>query len=409
VKTITIIVMSDYKLDPRVYKHAIIAKKNGYNINVISVTTPMHDHYEEIDGVHVYYHSLISPIGIKLLDVFKNICKSSILNKCKLNQTSIHIIKNTKINDVIKYMFVYVFSNIVLFFKIRKIKTDLYLVNDLPVIFTGFLLSKVNKKPVIYDSHELWVEFDEHFSNIFKNLLLWHERTFIRRVSCVVTVNHQIAAILMERYNIKPPLVVFNCPMYSEPLDNNMRFNNNIIYQGRYCENRGLEEILESSKNIHCNLYMRGFDYCSGEYESKLKELVIKDNLKQVIFIKPVDMREMVVSLNGFDVGIIPYRPTNLDYVYASPNKLFEYMMAGMAVVGSDLPVISNIIQTSSCGLVFDPDDPENISNIINTIMNDPEQLLLMKKSSCNFSKIHWNWEIQSKPLIEEYKKLIGV
>jgi hypothetical protein len=261
VKTITIIVMSDYKLDPRVYKHAIIAKKNGYNINVISVTTPMHDHYEEIDGVHVYYHSLISPIGIKLLDVFKNICKSSILNKCKLNQTSIHIIKNTKINDVIKYMFVYVFSNIVLFFKIRKIKTDLYLVNDLPVIFTGFLLSKVNKKPVIYDSHELWVEFDEHFSNIFKNLLLWHERTFIRRVSCVVTVNHQIAAILMERYNIKPPLVVFNCPMYSEPLDNNMRFNNNIIYQGRYCENRGLEEILESSKNIHCNLYMRGFDY----------------------------------------------------------------------------------------------------------------------------------------------------
>lgn len=399
--------MSDYKLDPRVYKHAIIAKKNGYDVTVISFTTPIQDHYEETDGIHVYYYSLVSPIGVKLLNIFRNICRSGTFTKNKLNQPYVRIIKNNKVNDLLKYMFVYVFSNIVLFFKIRTIKTDLYLVNDLPTLLVGVLLSKIKHKPVIYDSHELWVEFDENFSSMFKDTLSWHEKVLIKHVSRVVTVNHQIADILVNRYNIPPPLVVFNCPMYSEPLENNMKFNNTMIYQGRYCENRGLEEILESSKNIQCNLYMRGFDYCSGEYESTLKELVIKDDLKQVKFMKPVDMKDLVLSLDGFDVGIIPYRPTNLDYVFASPNKLFEYMMAGMAVVGSNLPVISNIIQTSSCGLVFDPDNPENISDVINTIMSDPHQLLLMKKSSCNFSKIRWNWEIQSKPLIEEYRKLM--
>lgn len=135
--------------------------------------------------------------------------------------------------------------------------------------------------------------------------------------------------------------------------------------------------------------------------------MVVKNGSTNVQFLQPVDMKDLVISLNGFDVGIIPYRPTNLDYVYASPNKLFEYMMAGMAVVGSNLPVISNIIQTSSCGLVFDPDNPENISEVINTMMNDPEQLLLMKKSSCNAARERWNWEIQSKPLLEEYEKLM--
>jgi glycosyltransferase involved in cell wall biosynthesis len=118
-------------------------------------------------------------------------------------------------------------------------------------------------------------------------------------------------------------------------------------------------------------------------------------------------MTDLVSSLSGYDIGIISYRPTNLDYIYSAPNKLFEYMMAGMAVVGSDLPVIKEVIRSSGCGVVFNPDDPKSIADAINSIMHNPKKLILMKEASCRAAKNRWNWEVQSAPLIEEYRRLI--
>jgi hypothetical protein len=119
-------------------------------------------------------------------------------------------------------------------------------------------------------------------------------------------------------------------------------------------------------------------------------------------------MKDLVYELAGFDIGIIPYRPTNLDYVYSAPNKLFEYMMAGLAVAGSDLPVIKEVLQSSGCGLVFNPDDPESIARTINLVMQDPARLTRMKEASCRAAKARWNWEVQSAPLVEEYKRLLS-
>jgi glycosyltransferase involved in cell wall biosynthesis len=271
------------------------------------------------------------------------------------------------------------------------------------MLLTGVLLSKGNGKPVIYDSHELWVDGSDSMPRLYRRLMTYHEKYLIPHVSRVVTVNDHIADALFERYNIERPLVVFNCPLYSPPLEKNKQFNNSVIYQGRYYITRGLEQAIESAKYIDCNMYFRGFDYYSDTYTTTLKNLVSTDN---VFFIPPVPMPELVSSLDGFDVGMVPYRPTVLNNIYSSPNKLFEYMMAGMVVIGSDLPVIGGIIKSSGCGVVFNPDDPESIANAINTVMHDRDKLKEMKKLSCKAAKERWNWEVQSKPLIEEYTRL---
>ena len=433
-KKITIIVMSDYKLDPRVYKHAVTAKKNGFDVDVVSfVASVNHEHVEDVDGIRVhYYNSDIQKVmdHVKMVlikyklyrmvsflynlmfyttDLSSNghssvdLSKQNIIDRM-FKQKPVKL--NNNLSDLKGYLYCYVIMNVYLYFKIRKIKSDVYLINDLPVLLTGVMLSIGNWRPLIYDSHELWVDSSESISKIYKQLLSWHERILIPFASRVVTVNNHIADTLVERYGVKRPLVVFNCPMYSKPLDHNVTFNNKVIYQGRYYITRGLEETIESARYIDCNLYFRGFDYYNGSYTSTLLAMITTDN---VFFIQPVDMKDLVSSLDGFDVGLVPYKPTLLNHIYASPNKLFEYMMAGMAVIGSDLPVIREVIISSGCGMVFNPDDPKSIANAITTIMHDPEKLASMKASACNAAKERWNWEIQSAPLICEYRKLMEI
>lgn len=96
----------------------------------------------------------------------------------------------------------------------------------------------------------------------------------------------------------------------------------------------------------------------------------------------------------------MPYIPVNTNNYFASPNKLFEYLQAGLPVVTSDLPFLRKIVTENKIGYLFDPRDPRSIADAINTATT--EENLQLLRANVRKIKDHYSWE-------EEQGKLLAI
>jgi glycosyltransferase involved in cell wall biosynthesis len=164
------------------------------------------------------------------------------------------------------------------------------------------------------------------------------------------------------------------CPFYSNTIK--------VIYLGGYQKNRGIEELLASTTffDKKIQLYFQG---------NGLEKYGRTSNVKIVPTVPP---NMVVESLRDYDIGIVPYKPSSLNNMLATPNKLFEYMMAGLAVAASDLPEIKKIIVYDRVGELFDPEDPRDIARCINHMALDLKRLQTMKCNALRAAHDKYNW-----------------
>lgn len=285
----------------------------------------------------------------------------------------------------------------------KNFSPDVIYSNDLDTLLAGVILKKRCGSKLIYDSHELFTEQFVNRSKEWKNYFARMEGRLIKEADAVITVNPSIARELSERYGIKELQVIYNCcKLASKIVSARPPFKANgkkiILYHGRFDIRRGLEELIEAFKYVKdAVLVLRG----SGPLENYLRKQAA-DNLKRkVYFLPPVPVEKIIEESAWADAGIITYIPDCLNNFYSTPNKLFEYMMAGLALLASDLPELKRIIAGEELGCVFDPRNPRDIAEKINTLVSDGEALKKAKINSRNAAQKKYNWENESRKLLE--------
>lgn len=401
-KTICLVVTNDVSHDPRVNKEATFLSKY-YNVIVLGF-------YQKRKKISKPYKILLAkqvqhyfPFNLSILKKF--------MKKLKKNNKSIPIkSSNSKtidfysiLMDISKYLYSKI-NQLLLFKKLSAINASIYHANDLDTLFIVVKVAKKKNAKIIYDSHELYIEQSKFKTNLVRKLLKYEEEKYIKKTDCIITVNESISEELKKRYKLKKsPFIISNCP-FKTSIKSNIKHKNkiDIIYTGGFESGRGLKEIIESFIYLPSKyrLYFLGY----GPLEKQLKLYRNSLNLeKKIIFLKPVEMTQIVNRIIGFDIGIIPYQPINLNNYYALPNKIFEYINAGLAIVGSDIPEIKKIINKYKLGFVFDPFDPKDIANSIKRI--NSKNIQIFKKNSQIASKKE-NWNNESRKLLKIYKSL---
>jgi glycosyltransferase involved in cell wall biosynthesis len=277
-------------------------------------------------------------------------------------------------------------SRLRLYFLAVRIRAHAYYCNDLDTLDVGVVMKIVGKK-VVYDSHELYI--DALPPGRRRRMYGLFERLFVNFADVLITVNPFIAQELRGRYKIAKRIhVVLNCPdAYLQPPNLHGSKTVTVLYHGGLEIDRGLETLVLASENFRegIRLVIRG----EGTLENALKQLASENS--NVSFERSVPMSEVVRNAANADIGILPYVATNLNNYYCSPNKLFEYIQAGLAIVTSDLPFLRKFVISNGVGVVMDPKDQVDVAQKVNFV-SEEKNLLKFKRNSLE-ARERYTWE----------------
>ena len=298
--------------------------------------------------------------------------------------------------------------NLRCFIYIRKNKSQIVTIHTLALLPLGYLMKKLLKMRVVYDAHELETE-----SN---GLVGWRqrgskfvERCFIYSCDLVTVVSDSIANWYSETYRIPRPLVIKNAPLFRKLEKKglfrqklNIRNDQTIfIYQGVLSLGRGINVLIEAfNKRDEDNAVMIFMGY--GELEDQVKEA--SKNAKNIFFVPAVKPDQVLDYTASADIGICYIEKTCLSYFYCMPNKLFEYAMAGLPILVSNMKDMSECVEKNKFGLVLSDPSPLSINEKINDILS---------MNYKNFSdKAHQfasenSWEHQHDLLFEGYQEVL--
>jgi len=178
-----------------------------------------------------------------------------------------------------------------------------------------------------------------------------------------------------------------------------------ILYQGGIIKGRGLENLIVAMRYVKSPiLIIMG----EGRIKKELKNLALNYKVsKRVFFVDAVPPKEVLFYACSANIGVAPIENINFSKYYCLPNKLFEYLMAGLPVAVSDLPEMAKIVKEYEVGEIFDPDDPKDIARTINEILKKKTKYNLMKDNIKKVVKVY-NWENESTKLIKVYETLLN-
>jgi glycosyltransferase involved in cell wall biosynthesis len=108
--------------------------------------------------------------------------------------------------------------------------------------------------------------------------------------------------------------------------------------------------------------------------------------------------------LAGFDVGIVSTRPLTRNDELAAPNKLFEYLMAGLAVAVPRLPGIAEMIDGEDVGVTFEPGSPASLGQVLTELAANPDRVTALKQRARELALARYNAEAQRPALSEAWQ-----
>ena len=295
--------------------------------------------------------------------------------------------------------------NLRLFFYLIFRKFDYILSNDLDTLPACFFASKIKSTNLVYDSHELFSEGPELQGRKFVQGF-WRslEDFFLPKVKKSYTVSQSIVEFYDAKYQNKMGLIR-NIPLKKDVLEVEEvalpTTNKTILYQGVLNPGRGLKPMIKALKFIDdLDLVIIGY----GKVEEELKAFVMKEKMNErVHFLGRIARDKLFNYTKEATLGMVLEEPLGLSFQYSLPNKLFDYIHAGIPIVAGNLPEISRIIKEHNVGVLVDDYQPKTIAKVIKNLLND-ELLLSEIKENQQKAKEVLCWEKESKKLDTYFK-----
>lgn len=289
------------------------------------------------------------------------------------------------------------------FFLLRN-KANLLFSNDLDTLLPNYLISKLYKSKLIYDSHEIFCEVPELIATPFKKKIwLSLEKSIVSKLKHCITVNLSIANWFKEKYGVTFH-VIRNIGIVSNDIlirsRNELGIPNDkkmILIQGAGINiERGAEEVVEAMQFLNeVILYIIG----SGDVIEQLKlESKQKKLQDKIVFIDKIPANELANYTANADLGLTLDKDTNLNYRFSLPNKVFDYINAGIPILSTKLPELENLITKYQIGFFIDNHEPKHIAEIINKVLNSQDYNTY--KINTQLAKKENSWEIEKQVLI---------
>ncbi|MBC2327796.1 glycosyltransferase [Listeria booriae] len=288
-------------------------------------------------------------------------------------------------------------------------KYDIYHANDLNTLPQAVLCAKLfRRKPLIYDSHEVQTSRTGYDSRLYGISEKW----LLRFTDVCIHENHTRASYIEEKYHFYPKVVhnyadVFQPdPCKKIDLHDLLDIPNEepiLLYQGGVQIGRGLDKLIQAIP-----LFQRGVVIILGDGRIKedLQQQAKAMHLeKRIRFLPKVPVADLLYYTQNAYLGFQLLNNVCFNHYSASSNKLFEYIMCQVPVIGADFPEIKKVIQEENIGLTVDSHDPVAIAEAVNQLLSNCA-LRDELSHNCLQAREKYNWNHEKKLFLEIYEEL---
>jgi glycosyltransferase involved in cell wall biosynthesis len=319
---------------------------------------------------------------------------------------------------MLKVLFFYLYCML----KVFTTQADIYHASEITALPACYLAACIQHKPLIFEAYELPLQ-DHPLETMsqkrrFAHALMARFLSYVLpRSAAIITVSPPIIRELQQSYHVSKLHLLRNLPAYQRvPRTDRLRQLLGLspeiriaLYQGNLQVDRGLDRLVRASVFLDSNIVIIMMGQGIGNTQVELEELIaLEDVGDRVKIIPAVPYAELLMWTASADIGLtlIP-----LDYTVnmrmALPNKLFEYMMAGLPVLSSPLEAVSEILSTYKVGQIVPSMDPVDIGHAINRFIYDESSLAQMRKNTKQAAQTLC-WEQEYPHLLHLYQDIIS-
>jgi glycosyltransferase involved in cell wall biosynthesis len=292
--------------------------------------------------------------------------------------------------------------------KALSLDADIYHFHDPELLPYGLKLKKKGKK-VIYDAHEdvpkqilgkYWI--NKYLRKTVAQTFRAYENYVSRRLDYVLTAT----PFIRDRFiKVNSSCIdINNFPLLSELSSETdwTKKENEICYIGGISVIRGIFQLIDAMDKIEGYKLNLAGNFSPANLR---EEIISKPSWNKVNEFGFVGRHETIKIMERSKVGIVTFLPLP-NHVDAQPNKMFEYMSAGIPVLGSHFPLWQEIIEKNNCGLCIDPKDPKAIAEALMEILSNDSSAEQMGKNGRKAVIEKYNWTAEEKKLVDVYFKL---
>jgi glycosyltransferase involved in cell wall biosynthesis len=296
---------------------------------------------------------------------------------------------------------------------IRRVRPDIVHAHDAAMLLPGIIGARLTGARLVYDSHELATSVP-YRERLWAAFVAGIEHLVVPRCAAVITVSEGIAQRLRERYRLsRTPCVVRNVSALTPNGRPGLRARLGItadaplvLHQGAPAPARGCEVLIEAVSELP-GVHLAFLGDPGPGYGAVLRALITKRGLdERVTLLANVPLEDLLAHTAEADVGVTLLQDTCLNHRLALPNKLFEYIAAGVPVVAAALPETQRLVKDHGVGWCARPDDPSAVAGALRVALHAPPDPRLRKRLLRAATELCW--EREQLRLLELYEKLAG-
>lgn len=384
--------------DDRVEKEALSLVKAGFEVHLLCFTHKNEKRYEQYKGIHV--HRVFAPLWFfkKFSPLILTLPLYAIFWRKKMQE--------------------FVISQ----------KIDVLHIHDLPLVGEALRIKAKMAIPIVADMHENYPEFiaiSRHTNTLTGKVLVskkaWRqkEKEWLAGCDAVVCVVEEMARRLQNRGIRGPEFLVvpntidvkqlFSMQQPDPKVEQAYKDGFNVLFWGRFDTARGLPVFIEAVNELKTKIpNLKALLVGDGSIKPELQSLAKKLGVQEMIAFEgwqPLSKIESYLKVS--QIAVIPhYKTPQTDN--SSPNKLFQFMAFGRAIVASNCNSIERIIRENECGLIFESGNAAELAQSIWQLYRDPDLREKMGRRGKEALMQKYRWEMTVQPLIDYYARLAG-
>jgi len=376
------------RTEARLMRDAVALVQGGFNVTIVDVendrTRPQE---EDIEGVHFYH----------------------------LFSSAWYTPTRFKLWFPVKLAFILARSAI----SLARLPADIYHVHVEKAFLAAYFAARWRRKPLLFDSPDLPLS-DPHLMNsrVLKGLAGYALKSMVPHCVRIITASPFYAQEIRKTYPHPEVSVILNVPPYQE-VEKSDRLRQQLglaahvriaLYQGNIQPDRELERLVYAARHLEPDIVIVMMGRGLRGVPEQLQELIAREGVADRVKIIPaVPYAELLDWTTSADIGLTLFSPEYSTSIrYTLPNKLFEYLMAGLPVLSMKLEAIAEVLQSYDVGHVIQSLEPSEIAAGINSMLAEPELLERMKQNALAIAREKFNWEKERLHLLRIYHEVLS-